>query len=296
MLDIAVFTCKNAGMLTWDDYNLVLLISRKATLSAAAKALNVNETTVSRRLAAAEERAGATLFIRRNRRLTPTARGSVVVNSATAMENSLMGQKGESEFFRGLVRVSSVSLVIDTLIAPLLPEFAARHPDITLELVPSNETASLALREADIAIRLARPERGKLAARRIGEIKFALAARRGAEPQHFIAYERDLDDLPEIRKIREVYRGEPIARISSLAGIAQAAGAGLGAAMLPPATIAAHRELEPADPAVTVARPLWLVVHEDLKTRAAVRRVLDWLARSIPQKLAQFEKSADKGA
>ncbi|NRG16110.1 LysR family transcriptional regulator [Rhizobiales bacterium] len=283
-------------MLTWDDYNLVLLISRKGTLSAAAKALNVNETTVSRRLAAAEERAGATLFTRRNRRLTPTAKGSVVVNSALAMENSLMGQKGDSEFLRGLVRVSSVSFVIDTLIAPLLPEFVARHPDITLELVPSNETASLALREADIGIRLARPERGKLAARKIGEVEFALAARRETEPEHFIAYERDLDDLPEIRKIREVYDGEPIARISSLQGIAQAAGAGLGAAMLPLATIAAHRELEPAEPAISVTRPLWLVVHEDLKSRATVRCVLDWLAKEIPRKLAQFEKSAGKGA
>ncbi|MXN66394.1 LysR family transcriptional regulator [Stappia sp. GBMRC 2046] len=283
-------------MLTWDDYNLVLLIARKGTLSGAAKALNVNETTVSRRLAAAEERASATLFTRRNRRLIPTPQGSVVVNSATAMENSLMGGKGETGSLRGLVRVGSVSFVIDTLIAPLLPEFAARHPDITLELVPSNETASLALREADIAIRLARPERGKLTARQIGEIEFTLASRRGTRPEHFIAYERDLDDLPEIRKIREVYTGEPIARISSLGGIAEAASAGLGAAMLPLAALDAHPELAAADRAVSATRPLWLVVHEDLKARATVRIVLDWLARVIPRKLAASEKPARKGA
>lgn len=282
-IDFAEPSCNYAGMLTWDDYCLTLAIARAGTLTGAARRLGVNETTVARRLAAAERRAGTTLLARKGGRLEPTADGKSVIAAAEAMERAAAGAGTQPP--TALVRVSAVAFVVDRLVAPELPDFIERNPGITLELVPSNETASLAGREADIALRLAQPERGRLVARRIGSLSLHLAAKAGHMPRRYLAYERDLDDLPESAAVAALFDGPPAARINSTAGLAAAAAAGLGAAMLPEAVIREDSRLAIVDKSVAVSRPLWLVVHEDLQHRPAIRAVVDWLADMLSRKL-----------
>ncbi len=269
-------------MLTWNDHQLVLIIARTGTVAAAARALGVNETTISRRLAGAELAAGSTLFRRKERKLVPTAAGRAVMAAGEAMERALAASVTEIGGSPATVRISSVMTIIEHMIAPRLPEFVARHPGLVLELVGSNETASLARREADISIRLQRPERGKLVARRVGRMRFMLAVREGTEPTNYIAYERDMDDLPEIATIMARFgNATPVARIVSLPAICRAVQRGLGAGMLPDWMIASTPGIAAIDPPVHVERPLWLVVHEDMKERPAVRSAADWLCDTI---------------
>lgn len=273
-------------MLSWDDHHLVLTLARGGTLAAAARRLGVNETTVARRLTAIEVAAGTTLFRRVDRRLEPSVSGKAIVATAEAMERALAEAAGDGQPLAGIVRVSAISSVIEHLIAPHLADFVARHPDLVLELVGANETVSLARREADIAIRLEQPGRGKLVARKVGRLRFRLAAARGAGcgedmPAGYLAYDRELDDMPEMRALRSRFSGPPLARIDSLAGMRAAAEAGVGAAMLPDWMIAASPRLAVLDPSVRAERPLWLVAHADLKDRPAVRAAMNWLAATI---------------
>ena len=278
-------------MLNWDDHHLVLTIARSGTIAGAARRLGVNETTVARRLSAAEAGAGTTLFSRMDRKLVASAAGRAVVAAAEAMERALAKASREEEALHGTVRVTSVLAVIEHLIVPHLAQFARRHPKLVLELIGTNETSSLARREVDIAIRLQRPARGKLVARRLGRVRFRMAGRSDQEPAGYIAYERDLDDMPEIAAIRARFGAtSPRARIATLSGIRVASEAGLGAAMLPDWMIEPSRGLCVIDPSVSVERPLWLVVHQDVKERPAVRAACDWLAEIVTGRAGNGDK------
>lgn len=269
-------------MLAWNDHHLVMIIARTGTIAAAARRLGVNETTVARRLASVEALAGSTLFSRIDRKLVANATGRAVVAAAEAMERALADVSSDVEALHGTVRVSSVLAVIEYLIVPRLPQFTELHPNLLLELIGTNETSSLARREVDIAIRLQRPETGKLVARRLGRIRFVLAGRTDRTPAGYVAYERDLDHVPEMGAITAHFSGAPpVARIATLSGIRSAIAVGLGVGMLPDWMISPAQGIGVIEPSVSVERPLWLVVHEDMKERPAVRAASDWLARTV---------------
>src|ERR1051325_5739869 len=78
----------------------------------------------------------------------------------------------------GVVRVTASDDIAANLIAPHLGRFHSRHPDISLEIIAQMELANLARREADIAVRGSRPERGQFVVRRAGNWHFGLYASR----------------------------------------------------------------------------------------------------------------------
>ena len=272
-------------MSDWNTYHLVLTLSRAETLGAAARDLRVNETTVSRRLAAAESDEGATLFRRDGRKLVPTEAGRVVLQAAQAMETALLKQTTDRNTQTGHVRLSTVPFVLDYLIAPRLPDFCERFPGITLECAAATGTASLAQRETDIGLRLARPTDGKLIIRKAMDIGLCLAVssrhRSSGAITDFITYDSALDKLPEIAAIRSHFMGEPRLRLGTLSAVLQAVKAGAGAAMLPDWLVSGDPDLIEIDPSVRATRELWIAVHEDLNDRPVIRTVLTWLSEIL---------------
>lgn len=272
-------------MSDWNTYHLVLTLSRAGTLGAAARELGVNETTISRRLSAAENDQGATLFRRDGRTLVPTEAGRMLLQAAQAMETALLKQTTDRDTQTGHVRISTVPFVLDYLIAPRLPDFCERFPGITLECAAATGTASLAQRETDIGLRLARPTDGKLIIRKAMDIGLRLAVsgrHRSSRPiADFITYDSALDTLPEIAAIRSHFKGEPRLRLGTLSAVLQAVNAGAGAAMLPDWLISGDRDLIEIDPPVRATRELWIAVHEDLIDRPVIRTVLTWLSEIL---------------
>lgn len=268
----------------WNAYHLALTLSRAGTLGAAARELGVNETTVSRRLSAAENAQGATLFRRQGRKLVPTEAGKALLQAAQAMESALLSQTANLDAQTGQVRISTLPFVLDYLLAPRLGAFCERFPGITLECIATTETASLAQREADIGLRLSRPTGGKLIIRKAMDIEFRLAVSRqygslesGGTGMNFIAYDSSLDMLPEIAVIKSYFNSEPHLRLGTISAVLQAVKAGAGAAMLPGWLVDGDPDLVEIDPSVRAKRELWAVVHEDLTMRPVIRTVLDWL-------------------
>ena len=272
-------------MSDWNTYHLVLTLSRAGTLGAAARELGVNETTISRRLSAAESDQGATLFRRDGRTLVPTEAGRMLLQAAQAMETALLKQTTDRNTQTGHVRISTVPFVLDYLIAPRLPDFCERFPGITLECAAATGTASLAQRETDIGLRLARPTDGKLIIRKAMDIGLRLAVsgrHRSSRPiADFITYDSALDTLPEIAAIRSHFKGEPRLRLGTLSAVLQAVKAGAGAAMLPDWLISGDPDLIEIDPPVCATRELWIAVHEDLIDRPVIRTVLTWLSEIL---------------
>jgi DNA-binding transcriptional LysR family regulator len=169
----------------WNDLRDLLAIKRGATITAAARLLSVDDTTVSRRLAALQVASGSTLFSRQpDGRLRLTASGDAIAQCAEVMErqvevaNESLGA-GHGQY-AGSVKLTSVPIVANRLLVPAIGKLLDRHPALQLELIPDGRDLSLSRREADLAIRLARPSTGgaSVKARRIGTLQYSVYAPR----------------------------------------------------------------------------------------------------------------------
>ncbi len=259
----------------WDDLRHFAGFVQAGSLSAAASHLGVNHATVARRIAALEESLGLKLVDRRTRIPALTAEGERVAELAARMEADALAVVRVSRGLRpelgGVVSVSAPPTIASGLIAPGLPVLRARHPDIHVRLLGEKRIASLARREADVAIRLVRPSEAGLVRRRLGTIEFApyasatyLADRRPARYE-FIGFDREDDALPQQRWLLRLAGARPfVVRTNDLASQLAAALAGAGIALLPGFLAARHRELRRVRVRPrTITREAWLVVHGD---------------------------------
>ncbi len=273
----------------WSDLRYILAIARAGTLSAAARRLGVNQTTVSRRLAAAESDLRTRLFDRADGRFAPTKAGDAVLRRAAQIEAEIdtieRGVGGSDAVVAGSVRVTAVPILVNRLLIPALPELYAAHPDLQVELIAEPRNLRLTRREADIALRLARPESGDALARRVGRLDYAVyapARKSGTLP--WITYDESLSHLPQARWIAAATQGtHPKLLVNDAEAILQAVGAGLGQSLLPCFAAADDKRLRRVSGAKPVlSREIWLLVHRELRAQARIAAVIDWLDGAMP--------------
>ncbi|MCP4330243.1 MAG: LysR family transcriptional regulator [Alphaproteobacteria bacterium] len=279
--------------MNWDDLRYVLSVARSGTLSAAADQLDVNQTTVARRLAAIEHDLGARLFDRVDRRMVATAVGASVVAHAETMEGAADRLErtvaGRDTALSGTVRLTSVESLLASFLVPRLAAFRDTYPDIALELIGDNTNLNLARREADIALRLARPREGVARTRRLADIGYAIYGNATymtgrsalALPDlDWIGHDETLSHIPEAVWCRRSVPGfQPVLRCNGVHAMVEAVKAGIGVGILP----CYRGDSEPGLVRVTGAAPvvrreLWMLVHGELLKVSRVRSVVDWLA------------------
>lgn len=272
----------------WHDLRYVLAIARYGTLSAAARRLRVDQTTVARRLAVAEKQLGARLFDRIGGRMRATAAGETTIAHAERVEAEIGRLEeaigGADQAATGKVRLSSVPILINRVLLPALPDLIARHPGLTLELAGEARNVSLSRREADIALRQARPSGGTALARRIGGLDYAVYAptKRGARDLPWITYEDELADLPQARWIAQHVKADALAplRVNDADAALSAVRAGIGRTLLPVVAAKADAGLRAENGGKPVlVRDLWLLVHPELRRLARIEAVISWIER-----------------
>ncbi|MBZ9672473.1 LysR family transcriptional regulator [Mesorhizobium sp. ES1-3] len=286
--------------LDWNDLRHVLALAREGSFAAAGRRLGLDPTTVARRLRAIERALGVRLFERgAEGEMRPTQAGEIAADRAEAVEAEISGlalavEGADSEII-GTVRVTAVPILINRVLIPAIANLVARHPGLRLELVADPHDVSLTRREADIALRLARPgpETGsRIIARRIGTLAYApYAARHLSVPDlpgqipdlPWLTYEDGMASLPQARWIAGVARKDGYAQlaVNDAEPLLQAVLAGLGRSLLPCIVadrIAALARM-PADPFPT--RELWLLTHPDLRHLARVAAVTAWIEATI---------------
>jgi DNA-binding transcriptional LysR family regulator len=268
----------------WSDLRYVLAVARAGTLAAAARRLGVNQTTVARRLAAVQAALGARLFERKDGMLRPTKAGEAALARAAQVEQEFLalerGIGGADAVAAGIVRVTAVPILANRLLIPALPRLFAKYPRLRVELVAEPRNLSLTRREADIALRLARPEAGTALARRIGRLDYAVYGprRRGSENLPWITYEEGLSHLPQARWMAGQAGAAAPLRVNDAEAIVHAVRAGIGKSLLP----CFVGEREPGmqrlgRPGAVLSRDIWLLVHRDLRAQARIATAIDWL-------------------
>lgn len=141
----------------WNDLNYCLVVANEGSVSAAAKKLGVNHTTVSRRVTALEKELGATLFDRSTKGWLITPLGESILPSLQQMQEEantvLRHATAGQEELSGKLRVTAVDICIQRVLLPGLKAFSEKYPDISIELIASDESFNLAAHDADIAFR-----------------------------------------------------------------------------------------------------------------------------------------------
>jgi DNA-binding transcriptional LysR family regulator len=230
-------------------------------------------------------------------RLTPFGRRAL--ERAEGIEEGVAGilraAEAEAATVSGIVRITSAPTIHSEYLVHRLPELFARHPDLVIDLVDSDANLNIARREADVAIRAARPESGDFVIRKLASTGYALyeSARPGVStaPGDWVAYNEDLAHVPEMRWLEERIRGGRIRlRDSAVRTLCGAIASGIGRGLLP-------CMIGDADPAlrraaqgeIALTRDLWLLIHREARESVRVAVVADWLVERFTADVELFQ-------
>ena len=290
--------------MNWDDLRHFHTLATAGSLSAAARMLAVEHATVARRIAALEASLGMLLVDRRGRRWTLTADGERIAAIAAKMDHEARAVQRRADSARselsGTVSVSAPpALAAQALTAPLV-ELQQRHPGLTIRIIGEARAALLDRAEADLAIRLSRPEKGDLTITKLGKVDFRLyaspayLAHTSEADWRFIGSDGPLAKAPQQAALERYAAGRVFAFYSGSLDIQQAAArSGAGIAALPDFMGMTDAALVPVTPETRlVSRDIWLVVHTDLKRAAAVKAVMGQLRQVFARRRGEGEPDA----
>lgn len=280
-------------MENWDGWQTLLIVVEAGTLSGAAARLNIDATTIGRRLARLEARLGRRLLVRRGGRLEPTAACRALLprleEAAQQIESARGLAAGEgAKALRRPVRITSLAFLCDHLLAPQITVIAAgRQP---IELLAEEKNLNLARREADLALRLGPLQGSRRGARQIGWVRYAIygAIDRDAAKLPWAALDAALAPLPEVRYVEAQAQGGGIQfRASKLETLAVMAAAGAARVVLPHLMGDRHTRLQRVGDVSVLKRPLWLISGTDKQPSPQVA--------AVAQRIEQVARSALKG-
>lgn len=287
----AVPSAGASSALDWDDVRVFLAVARHGSLRAAGRALGLSQPTIGRRLAAFEATfGGPTLFERLPEGLRLNAAGEQLIPAAEGVERAALmlerRRAAASAELCGTVRVS-VGEWAAGFLARCLSHAGptALPPGITLELVESHQTANLARREADLAVRHHPPEGGDLYVAKLGTFACAVYRRAGSASDAWVTYTEEQAHYATARWVQQQIEktgGAVALRASNSAMQLAAIRAGSGKGLLPCYAADDDPLLERLTPPIPeIAAEYSVIVHRDLRRAVCVRAVIDWVRRAF---------------
>ena len=283
----------------WDHAKTFLAVADEGSLSAAARKLGQTQPTISRQIAALESSLNVTLFERTARSVHLTQAGLELLDHVRSMAKGAdlvaLAASGQSQSVAGQVRITASDVMSAYILPSIVKALCAQAPLLEIDLVADNDMRDLARREADIAIRHARPDQPNLIARRLRDENMRFFATEAYLESHGKPKRSDLSGHQIISFVgveRMLGYLQPIGlgvttanfRLSASTQIVgwEMARAGLGLVIMTDRIAAKFPEFVPVMTdldAFTI--PTWLVTHRELNTSRRIRLVFDHLANSL---------------
>lgn len=296
--------------MNWDDLRYFLAVAREGQMLGAATRLGVSQARLSRHVAALEEAVGARLFDRTTRGSTLTEDGGKLFAIAERVEADVLAGlsdlRGQEEV-AGTVRIGAPDGFGSAFLAPRLGRFRAAYPELRVQLVPVPRSFSLSEREADLAIMVGRPEKGRLRVKKLVDYSLGLYASEGylarngrphsadgLKSHTLIGYVDDLIYTPELNYAGDFLRDwrsdiEVSTAIGQFAAVRSGAGIGICHDFMAAGVAGLVRLL----PDLSVTRSYWTVWHENLRVARRVQAVADMLDRIVREERALFDTAAN---
>ena len=285
----------------WDKLRIFQAAAQAGSFTHAGEALNMSQSAVSRQVSALEQDLGVALFHRHARGLILTEQGEHLFRAANEVLVKLEGVRSRlteaSEKATGTLRITTTVGLGSTWLTDRIHEFLDLHPGINLQLILDDGELDLAMREADVAIRLRQPVQSDLIQRRLFTVHMHIYAHQS----YIQKYGRPvtLEDVDNHRMVsygvpipmylRDVNWLEtagrspddprlPILRINNLFSIKIAATRGIGIVVLPDYMVEPESGLERLWPDVQVPSfAAYFVYPAELKNSARVHVFRDFL-------------------
>ena len=281
----------------WNQARAFLAAAEEGSLSAAARALGQTQPTLSRQVSALEEQLGVMLFERAGRSVALTRAGVELLDHAQTMaaaaDRMTLAASGQSQTIDGLVRITASDLMSAYVLPPAIAQLRSIAPLLEIDVVADNNVRDLLRREADVAVRHARPSQPDLVAKLLREETARFYATTSylethGEPRlhgdltnhQFVSFAGSGRMLEHLRSAG-LRLTEANVRLGSSAGVVawEMARAGLGVAVMSDEIAAKFDEFQPVLTEVApFAFPTWLVTHRELNTSRRIRLVFDHLA------------------
>jgi len=277
----------------WDDLRYFLAVARKGSIRGASATLDVNHSTVLRRINAFEEKLSVRLFERLPTGYVLTPTGEEMVASAQRIEDEVVTLDrqviGRDAQLSGVLRVTMPLILATHLLAPELAAFSAAYPGIQLEIAASDEEFNLKKREADVAIRITPNPPEYLVGRKILKPAKGIYASNNYLKQHdpvnypekmnWLGWEDSVTDPQWVKD--SAFPSSPIRhKADNVLVQLEIAKADMGLAILPcfladPIDSLQRLHLIPSS-AVTYG-DLWLLTHQDLRATARVKVFMNFM-------------------
>lgn len=286
--------------MNWDDLRVFLALARNGRVSKASQSLEMDSTTLIRRVKKLEESLNCSLFELSKKGYLLTDHGLRLVQYIEKAEHFVLEAQhdltNERKELSGIIRVSVSEGFGTWFLAPLLPAFKREFPNISIELVATSGFLNINKREADIAILLEKPTKGLLYTKRLTDYSLRLYMHQQllsgkAIPKHYedlkpypvVSYVPDLLYAPQLKFIEESLLS-PLHSLSSTSINAQYQmlnhQAGVG---ILPCFIANHSDdlVAVLEDKVKITRTFWVATHRDVRHLARIQAFLDWLTDMV---------------
>ncbi|MGJ8529014.1 LysR family transcriptional regulator [Maritalea sp.] len=240
----------------WDRLRIFHVVAEAGSFTHAGERLGMSQSAVSRQISSLEDGLGLKLFIRHARGLVMTEVGEQLFRTAHRMAWELQSVEAQMSETRdqptGPLLVTTTVGFGSTWLTSRINEFLERYPTIQLEIKLNDSELDLAMREADVAIRLHRPNQSELIQRKLFTVHFHFYASSSYLEQHGIPENvSDIDNhkiitfgnpspayLGDVNYLETIGRAEnnpriPSLRVNAIYGMMQACREGIGIAMLP---------------------------------------------------------------
>jgi DNA-binding transcriptional LysR family regulator len=289
-------------MFEWSDLRHFLAVARHGSTLAAARALGVNQSTVHRRLAEFERRAGHALVSRHPTGYRLTEMGQSLLPYAQSVENAVLALErkidGLDTGLEGTIRLTCPEPIVARLTAsPLLERFHECYPGLRIEFAMSDRYLDLSRGEADVALRSGDSDDPDLVGRKIADSIWAVYASQSYVQHH--GKPQDLADLATHDLVgfdgtmsghraskwlaAHVPGARIVARNNSVLGVLLAVKSGVGIAPLPTTIADAEPELVQVLPPVPeLARGWYLLAHPLLRHTPRVSALFDFIVEELP--------------
>ena len=282
----------------WDHLRFFLALAKDHRLIVAARSLQVNHTTIARRISALEQEMGVQLFTRSNSGYELTEAGHQLENIAKQVEKQIGNIRNQvnevNQEIGGVVRIGTTEGFGTVIIAPILNALGKQYPKLIIDLLALPRMVNLSRREADIVITLQRPTRGPYLVTKLQDYSLRLYAspeylasnpsihaRSDLDKQTFISYIDDLLFSKELSYLDDICRPQRIAfRSTSIQAQLQAALSGLGIAILPSFMAEPVAGLVPVlKEEIEIIRSFWMIMPNEYRKIDRMNLVWDHIKK-----------------
>ena len=292
--------------MNWDNAKLFIAVARTGQIAAASKILNISQATLSRRITALETSLNVKLLERRTFGCELTEEGKAFYKTVERAETELL--TAQSQFQKthsktsGVVRIGAPDGFGVGFLASKLPILLNEYPDLKIQLVPVPRSFSLSQREADIAIMVGRPEKGRLIIRKLTDYNLSLYASKDyitkygkpsslsqLSDHRLIGYVDDLIYSESLEYTNEFLRNwRSSLEVSSATGQVEAVKAGAGIGILHDYLASDDNSLVRLFPSSTISRSYWLAYHESQKNLERIKVVSNFLTEIVSSERSIF--------